>query len=93
MSAAQFQANPNQTTTPDDRLWTDRYSGVLTYENASTTTISLVQKVWIGLPGPGHPLGQLLRPRPRLTAHCLGSDSTTPGSMAASCIAGAAATR
>jgi Fe(3+) dicitrate transport protein len=33
MSGAQFLANHNQTTTPDDRLWADRYTTVLTYEN------------------------------------------------------------
>jgi Fe(3+) dicitrate transport protein len=48
MSAAQFQANPNQTTSPDDRLWTDRDSIVLTYENRFDDHNSLVQKLWNG---------------------------------------------
>ena len=48
MSGAQFHANPNQTTTPDDRLWTDRYSIVLTYENHFDDHDFLVQKLWNG---------------------------------------------
>ena len=48
MSGAQFHANPNQTTTPDDRLWTDRDSIVLTYENHFDEHNTLVQKLWNG---------------------------------------------
>jgi Fe(3+) dicitrate transport protein len=48
MSGAQFRTNPNQTTTPDDRLWTDRDSVVLTYENHFDEHNFLVQKLWNG---------------------------------------------
>jgi len=48
MSGAQFHANPNQTTTPYDRLWTDRDSVVLTYENHFDDHNLLVQKLWNG---------------------------------------------
>lgn len=48
MSGAQFHANRNQTTTPDDRLWTDRDSIVLTYENHFDDHNLLVQKLWNG---------------------------------------------
>jgi Fe(3+) dicitrate transport protein len=48
MSATQFHANPNQTTSPNDRLWTDRDSIVLTYENHFDDHNSLVQKLWNG---------------------------------------------
>src|SRR6185437_2969787 len=48
MSGAQFHANPNQTTTPDDRLWTDRDSIVLAYENHFNDHNFLVQKLWNG---------------------------------------------
>jgi Fe(3+) dicitrate transport protein len=48
MSYAQFQANPNQTTTPDDRLWTDRDTGVLTYNLSITDRDLFVQKLWTG---------------------------------------------
>ncbi len=48
MTGAQFHSNPNQTTTPDDRLWTDRDSVVLTYENHFDDHNSLVQKLWNG---------------------------------------------
>jgi len=48
MSGAQFHANPDQTTTPDDRLWTDRDSLVLTYENHFDDHNFLVQKLWNG---------------------------------------------
>ncbi len=48
MSGAQFHSNPDQTTTPDDRLWTDRDSIVLTYENHFDDHNSLVQKLWNG---------------------------------------------
>jgi Fe(3+) dicitrate transport protein len=48
MSGAQFHANPNQATTPDDRLWTDRDSIVLTYENHFNDHNFLLQKLWNG---------------------------------------------
>jgi Fe(3+) dicitrate transport protein len=48
MSGLQFQANPDQTTTPDDRLWTDRDSVVLTYEGHFGEHDTLVQKLWNG---------------------------------------------
>ncbi|MGH8140329.1 MAG: TonB-dependent receptor family protein [Steroidobacteraceae bacterium] len=48
MSAAQFQADRNQTTTPDDRLWTDRYTAVLAYENKLTEHDLYIQKLWTG---------------------------------------------
>jgi Fe(3+) dicitrate transport protein len=48
MSGAQYHANPDQTTTPDDRLWTDRDSVVLTYENHFDEHNLLVQKLWNG---------------------------------------------
>lgn len=48
MSGDQFHTNPNQTTTPHDRLWTDRDSVVLTYENHFDDHNSLVQKLWNG---------------------------------------------
>ncbi len=48
MTGAQFLANHNQTTTPDDRLWADRYTTVLTYENRFSDTDSYTQKLWSG---------------------------------------------
>jgi Fe(3+) dicitrate transport protein len=48
MSGAQFLANRNQTTTSDDRLWADRYTTVLTYENQFSDKDSYTQKVWSG---------------------------------------------
>jgi Fe(3+) dicitrate transport protein len=48
MSGAQFHANPNLTTTPDDHLWTDRDSVVLTYENHFDEHYTLTQKLWNG---------------------------------------------
>jgi len=48
MSYAQFQANPNQTTTPADNLWTDRFTGVLTYRNDFDARSSFVQRIWTG---------------------------------------------
>lgn len=48
MSGAQFQADPNQTTTPADRLWADRYNAVLAYDNAFTDQDLFKQKVWTG---------------------------------------------
>ena len=48
MSYGQFQANPDQTTTPADRLWTDRDTAVLTYENHITDRDLYTQKLWGG---------------------------------------------
>lgn len=48
MSAPQFRADRRQTTTPDDRLWTDRYTAVLTYENAFDEHDLYTQKLWTG---------------------------------------------
>jgi Fe(3+) dicitrate transport protein len=48
MSGAQFQANPNQTTTPDDRLWTERDTAVLSYDNKLTAHDLYTQKLWNG---------------------------------------------
>jgi Fe(3+) dicitrate transport protein len=48
MSGAQFLANRNQTTTPNDHLWADRYTTILTYENKFTDKDSFTQKVWSG---------------------------------------------
>jgi Fe(3+) dicitrate transport protein len=48
MTGAQFLANRNQTTTPDDRLWADRYTTVLTYENKFSDKDSYTQKIWSG---------------------------------------------
>ena len=48
MSGAQFEANPNQTTTPDDRLWTDRYTAVVAYENRFDDSNLFTQKLWNG---------------------------------------------
>jgi Fe(3+) dicitrate transport protein len=48
MSYGQFQADPNQTTTPADHLWTDRYTGVLTYRNDFDARSSFVQRIWTG---------------------------------------------
>lgn len=48
MTGAQFHQDPEQTTTPDDRLWTDRYTAVLTYENHISSADLFTQKVWNG---------------------------------------------
>lgn len=48
MSGAQFLANRNQTTTPADHLWADRYTTVLTYENKFSDQDSFTQKLWSG---------------------------------------------
>jgi Fe(3+) dicitrate transport protein len=48
MTGAQFLANRNQTTTPDDHLWADRYTTVLTYENKFSDKDSYTQKLWSG---------------------------------------------
>ncbi|MGA7540253.1 MAG: TonB-dependent receptor [Steroidobacteraceae bacterium] len=47
-SYAQFQADPNQTTSPDDRDWEHRYTGVLTYSNQFDSQNLFVQKLWAG---------------------------------------------
>src|SRR6185312_489330 len=47
-SYAQFKANPNQTTSPDDRDWEHRYTAVLTYTNQFDSENLFVQKVWSG---------------------------------------------
>jgi len=48
MTGAQFLANHNQSTTPDDHLWADRYTTVLTYENKFSDKDSYTQKLWSG---------------------------------------------
>ena len=48
MGYAQFKANPNQTTTPDDRDWASRYTAVLTYSNQFNSENLFEQKVWAG---------------------------------------------
>jgi Fe(3+) dicitrate transport protein len=48
MTAAQFRATPNLTTTPADRLWTDRYTAAITYENMFDEHNVFTQKVWSG---------------------------------------------
>jgi len=48
MSGGQFQANPDQTTTPDDHLWTDRDTAILTYEGQFSPGDLFTQKLWTG---------------------------------------------
>jgi len=48
MSGAQFQASPNQTTTPDDHLWTERDTAVLTYDGEFSSHDWYEQKLWTG---------------------------------------------
>ena len=48
MSYAQYQANANQTTTPEDHLWTDRYTGSITYQISPTDRSQFTQKAWTG---------------------------------------------
>lgn len=48
MNYAQFRADPNQTTSPDDRNWEHRYTGVLTYSNQFDSQNLYVQKLWSG---------------------------------------------
>lgn len=48
MSYGQYLSNRNQTTTPDDRLWTNRYVGAIVYENQFTERALYTQKVWSG---------------------------------------------
>jgi len=47
-SGAQFAANPNLTTSPDDHLWTGRETAVMTYNNNFTKHDLYTQKVWTG---------------------------------------------
>ncbi len=47
-SYAQYKADPNQTTSPDDRDWEHRYTGVLTYSNQFDSQDLYVQKLWSG---------------------------------------------
>jgi Fe(3+) dicitrate transport protein len=47
-SGAQFAANQNLTTSPDDHLWTDRDTAVLTYSNNFTSNDLFMQKIWTG---------------------------------------------
>jgi Fe(3+) dicitrate transport protein len=47
-SYAQFKADPNQTTSPDDRNWEHRYTGVLTYTNQFDSNNLFEQKLWSG---------------------------------------------
>lgn len=48
LSGMQYQADRNQTPTPDDRLWTDRYTAVVTYENKFNENSLYTQKLWTG---------------------------------------------
>jgi Fe(3+) dicitrate transport protein len=48
MSGGQFRANPNQTTTPDDHLWTDRDTAILTYQAQFSPRDLYTQKLWTG---------------------------------------------
>jgi Fe(3+) dicitrate transport protein len=48
MTARQFHATPDSTTTPADRLWTDRYTAAITYENTFDDHNAFTQKVWSG---------------------------------------------
>ncbi|MBV9911174.1 MAG: TonB-dependent receptor, partial [Sinobacteraceae bacterium] len=48
MSAGQFHTDPQRTTTPDDRLWTDNDRLVLTYTNRPAEHDELTQKAWAG---------------------------------------------
>jgi Fe(3+) dicitrate transport protein len=47
-SGAQFAGNPNLTTSPDDHLWTDRDTAVLTYRDSFTGDDLFTQKLWSG---------------------------------------------
>ncbi|MGH8337854.1 MAG: TonB-dependent receptor plug domain-containing protein, partial [Gammaproteobacteria bacterium] len=48
MSHQQYEANPDETTTPADRLWTNRSTGVITYQVAFSDRSQYTQKVWSG---------------------------------------------
>ena len=47
-SYAQFKADSNQTTSPDDRDWEHRYTAVLTYTNRFDSGNLFEQKLWSG---------------------------------------------
>ena len=48
MTHAQWRADPDQTTAPDDRDWASRYTAVLTYSNHLDRNDLYVQKLWSG---------------------------------------------
>ena len=48
LTLAQFQANPNQSTTPIDHRWVRRHTFVLTYENVVAGASTLTAKLWAG---------------------------------------------
>jgi Fe(3+) dicitrate transport protein len=48
MTGTQYLANRDQTTTPNDREWTDRYTAVVTYENKFNENSLYTQKLWTG---------------------------------------------
>ena len=48
LSYAQFKSDPNETTSPDDRDWEHRYTGVLTYSIRFDGQSLYVQKLWSG---------------------------------------------
>ncbi len=48
MTRAAFERNPDQTTTPQDRDWSHRYTAVLTYRNQMDRDNRFVQKLWTG---------------------------------------------
>src|SRR5579875_42502 len=48
MSHAEFEADPEQTTTPADHLWTDRYTAVVTFEDAPSERSLFKQLIWTG---------------------------------------------
>ena len=48
LNYAQFKADPNQTSSPDDRDWEHRYTAVLTYSNQFDSQNLYVQKLWSG---------------------------------------------
>lgn len=48
MSHAQFEQDPEQTTTPADHLWTDRYTAVVTFEDAPNERTLFKQLIWTG---------------------------------------------
>jgi len=93
MTGAQFLADRNQTTTPDDRLWTDRYTTVLTYENKFSDKDSYTKRYGraIRIYGHARTLTPVFLP-PGLAPHSAVSASTTPASTVAGCAAGAPAT-
>ncbi len=48
MSFTQFQADEHFTVTPVDHLWTQRYTGVVTYSDAPSEALLLETKAWAG---------------------------------------------